>query len=48
MQGYLTGVGGGDVTPEAIDWILDDLATRDTAGPPVWVGITDAAEGDVQ
>lgn len=43
LQGYLTGVAGGDVTPERIDEVLADLAAREAAGPPVWIGL---AEGD--
>ena len=30
------GIGGGDVTPEVIDEILDDLLRRKTAELPVW------------
>jgi len=42
IQNYLVGVGGGDVTPELIDGILDDLATRQVAAPPVWVEVEGA------
>lgn len=38
VQGYLTGLCGGDVTPQAVDGIVDDLAGREAAGRPVWVG----------
>lgn len=37
VQDYLVGLGGGDVTPEVIEAILDDLAARETAADPVWV-----------
>ena len=43
IQNYLTGLCGGDVTPEVIDELLDDLRGRETAGEPAWMGI-DAAE----
>ncbi len=36
VQDYLVGLGGGDVTPRFIDEIIDDLASRDKAGKPVW------------
>ncbi len=39
IQGYLTGVGGGDVVPEQVRGVLADLAQRSTAGAAVWVGI---------
>jgi pyruvate/2-oxoacid:ferredoxin oxidoreductase alpha subunit len=39
VQGYLTGVGGGDVTPELVEEALDDLGSRPSAGPPVWTGV---------
>jgi pyruvate/2-oxoacid:ferredoxin oxidoreductase alpha subunit len=39
VQGYLTGVGGGDVVPELVREVLQDLAERTEAGPPVWKGI---------
>jgi pyruvate/2-oxoacid:ferredoxin oxidoreductase alpha subunit len=44
VQGYLTGIGGGDVTPETIERILDDLAARDGAGPPVWADVAQEEE----
>ena len=43
IQGYLTGLCGGDVTPAVIDEVLADLSVRETAGAPVWEGI-DAGE----
>ena len=43
LQGYLTGVAGGDVTPARIDEVLADLAAREAPGHPVWIGL---AEGD--
>jgi pyruvate/2-oxoacid:ferredoxin oxidoreductase alpha subunit len=39
VQGYLTGVGGGDVIPEMVQEIIADLSQRRLAGPPVWKGI---------
>jgi len=39
IQDYLVGIGGGDVTPEIVDGLLDDLASRKEVGPPVWSGI---------
>jgi pyruvate ferredoxin oxidoreductase alpha subunit len=39
VQGYLTGVGGGDVVPEMVDDVVTDLSQRSAAGEPVWEGI---------
>ena len=39
VQGYLTGVGGGDVIPEMVQEVIADLSQRSRAGPPVWKGI---------
>jgi pyruvate/2-oxoacid:ferredoxin oxidoreductase alpha subunit len=36
LQDYLVGLGGGDVTPELIDEICDDLAARQRSDEPVW------------
>ncbi len=36
VQDYLVGIGGGDVTPESVDRVLEDLGARTEAGPPVW------------
>ncbi len=36
LQGYLTGLGGGDVIPAVIEDILDDLKQRTEPGEPVW------------
>ena len=47
IQNYLTGLCGEDVTPSVIDQILADLATRDGAGEPVWMGI-DAGKETLQ
>jgi pyruvate/2-oxoacid:ferredoxin oxidoreductase alpha subunit len=44
VQGYLTGLCGGDVTPARIDEVLSDLASRREAGRPEWIGIAAAAE----
>ena len=39
VQGYLTGVGGGDVVPELVHDVVADLAQRPAAGAAVWMGI---------
>lgn len=39
VQDYLIGVCGGDVTPNLIEEVIDDLRARDAAGEPVWKGI---------
>lgn len=36
VQDYIVGLGGGDVTPAIIEDILDDLAKRVIAEPPIW------------
>jgi len=36
VQGYMVGVGGGDVRPQHIGEILDDLGGRTEAGAPVF------------
>jgi pyruvate/2-oxoacid:ferredoxin oxidoreductase alpha subunit len=48
LQGYLTGVGGGDVTPQLIDGLIDDLLGRERAAPPVWVGLDEPQGANVQ
>ena len=45
VQGYLTGLCGGDVTPDVIDRVLADLADRERAGAPVWTDIDTTAGG---
>ncbi|MDP2955643.1 MAG: hypothetical protein Q8N53_04420 [Longimicrobiales bacterium] len=42
LQDYLVGVGGGDVTPELVERILDDLGTRERAGAPHWADMKPA------
>jgi pyruvate/2-oxoacid:ferredoxin oxidoreductase alpha subunit len=44
IQNYLTGLCGEDVTPAVIDQILADLASRELAGDPVWMGIESGKE----
>lgn len=44
LQDYLVGVGGGDVTPELVDSILDDLGGRETSGPPHWADVAPGKE----
>jgi pyruvate/2-oxoacid:ferredoxin oxidoreductase alpha subunit len=39
VQGYLTGVGGGDVVPDMVRDVIADLTGRSAAGEPVWMGI---------
>jgi pyruvate/2-oxoacid:ferredoxin oxidoreductase alpha subunit len=39
VQGYLAGVGGGDVVPGMADEIVADLSSRAAAGEPVWKGV---------
>jgi pyruvate/2-oxoacid:ferredoxin oxidoreductase alpha subunit len=34
VQNYVLGLGGGDIRPEHVDTILDELCKRDTAGEP--------------
>jgi pyruvate/2-oxoacid:ferredoxin oxidoreductase alpha subunit len=36
LQDYLVGLGGGDVTPEMINTIIDDLVQRTEASDPEW------------
>ena len=36
LQDYLVGLGGGDVTPENINVIIDDLNERTTSSDPEW------------
>jgi len=36
VQDYLVGLGGGDVTPQVIDEIFDDLIQRQRAEEPIW------------
>lgn len=39
VQGYLAGVGGGDVVPGLVREAVADLARREAAGAPLWMGI---------
>jgi pyruvate/2-oxoacid:ferredoxin oxidoreductase alpha subunit len=39
VQGYLTGVGGGDVVPELVHEVVENLSARSAVGDPVWKGI---------
>lgn len=36
LQGYIAGIGGGDVTAEILDRVVDDLRARTAAVDPVW------------
>jgi len=44
LQDYLVGIGGGDVTPEVVDSVLDDLMARDASGPPHWADLKQEKE----
>jgi len=44
LQDYLVGVGGGDVTPELVERILDDLGGREVSGQPHWADVRNATE----
>jgi pyruvate/2-oxoacid:ferredoxin oxidoreductase alpha subunit len=44
IQNYLTGLCGGDVTPNVINDILADINSRDQAGAPIWMGIDTGEE----
>jgi len=44
IQGYLTGICGGDVTPTMIAEVLDDLAARSEAERPQWMGLATTKE----
>jgi len=39
IQGYLTGVGGGDVIPDLVHQVVEDLSGRSEVGDPVWIGL---------
>lgn len=39
IQDYLTGVGGGDVTPRTVEEVLADLVPRGKAEAPLWMDI---------
>jgi pyruvate ferredoxin oxidoreductase alpha subunit len=39
VQGYLVGVGGGDVVPDIVRDVVQDLAVREAPGETVWTGI---------
>ncbi len=39
IQNYLTGLCGGDVTPDVVDDIVTNLASRQEASDPVWIGV---------
>ena len=46
VQDYLVGVGGGDVTPDLVDEVLDDLSARTAMSPPRWMGLEGVSTGD--
>jgi pyruvate/2-oxoacid:ferredoxin oxidoreductase alpha subunit len=37
VQNYLVGLGGGDIRPEHVEWIVQDVTARDRAGEPVFM-----------
>ncbi len=39
VQDYMAGVGGGDVRPHHLKWILDDLCSRPEAGAPIFLEV---------
>jgi pyruvate/2-oxoacid:ferredoxin oxidoreductase alpha subunit len=39
IQNYLTGLCGGDVTPDVVNDIITNLASRPEASDPVWIGV---------
>ncbi len=39
VQGYLTGLCGGDVTPSVIDQVIGDITSRHRATKPIWMAI---------
>ncbi|MBT8403971.1 MAG: pyruvate ferredoxin oxidoreductase [Gemmatimonadetes bacterium] len=41
IQDYLLGVGGGDVTPDLIERIVDDLMARADGDAPVWADLAE-------
>jgi pyruvate/2-oxoacid:ferredoxin oxidoreductase alpha subunit len=36
---YIAGLGGRDITPQTIEWVLNDALTREVGDKPVWVGL---------
>jgi pyruvate/2-oxoacid:ferredoxin oxidoreductase alpha subunit len=50
VQDYLLGVGGGDVTPDLIERVVDDLLARPGADGPVWADLAEtwSADSDVE
>ncbi|HRW52515.1 MAG TPA: pyruvate ferredoxin oxidoreductase [Phycisphaerae bacterium] len=40
LQDYVVGLGGGDVTPEVVNRIIDDLYRRESAIEPIWEEVT--------
>lgn len=36
VQDYIVGIGGGDVTPQILEGIIDDLVGRRTCADPIW------------
>ncbi len=44
IQGYLTGLCGGDVTPEIVEEVVADIGDRGQPTAPLWVGV-ETAEG---
>jgi pyruvate/2-oxoacid:ferredoxin oxidoreductase alpha subunit len=41
VQGYLVGLGGGDVTTKHIEGIVDDLALRKRTDEPIWIEVSE-------
>ncbi len=39
VQGYILGLGGGDIRPSHVADVLEDIQSRDSAGPPVMMEV---------
>lgn len=39
VQDYIAGIGGGDVRPQHVQWILDDLLAREASSAPAFVEV---------
>ncbi len=44
IQGYLTGLCGGDVTPEIVEEIVSDITVRREPAAPIWLGVETSGE----
>jgi pyruvate ferredoxin oxidoreductase alpha subunit/2-oxoisovalerate ferredoxin oxidoreductase alpha subunit len=39
LQGYVAGLGGGDIRPEHLGRVIDELSTRERAETPVFLEV---------